>query len=90
VRVSRDSINFLCERPFDFNLSFAQLEGAVGSAVSGALALGLTRLEKTRHLEIREWFISTAEVAGARQHTALGEPDAEPKPGFERLVGYVG
>jgi len=77
VRVSLDSIKVLCERPFDLNLSFAQLKRAVESAVSGELALGLSRLEKTRHFEIREWFISTAQVAGARRHTALGEPDAE-------------
>jgi hypothetical protein len=75
--VSRDTIEVLCERPFDLNLSFAQLEGAVESAVSGELAVGFCRLGKTRHLEIREWFISTAQVAGARRHTALGEPDTE-------------
>jgi hypothetical protein len=75
--VSRDSIKVLCERPFDLNRGFAKLKGAVESAVSGELARGLSRLEMTRHLEIREWFISTAQVAGARRHTALGEPSAE-------------
>ena len=75
--MSRDSVKVLCERPFDLNLSFAQLKRAIESAISGELTLGLSRLEKTRHLEIREWFISTAQVAGARRHTALGEPDAE-------------
>ena len=75
--MSRDYINVLCERPFDLNQSFAELEGAVEFAVSGKLALGLSRLEKTRHLEIRKWYISTAQVAGARRHTALGELDAE-------------
>lgn len=77
MRVSGDSIKVLCERPFDLNPSFAQLKGAVESAVSGEVAVGLARLDKTRHLEIREWFISIAQVAGVTRHTVLGEPDAE-------------
>lgn len=80
VGVPHEYIKVLCERPFDFNLSFHELERAIGSALNGELTLGLSCLERTRHLEIQEWYIACAQVAGARRHAEFGHPEAwEPE-----------
>lgn len=74
-------VSELCERPFDFRLSFLQLEKAVvAAAINGEHALGLKHLEMTRHLEIREWYVTSAHIAGPRRHAELGYPEAlEPE-----------
>lgn len=72
-----DFVKLLCDRPFDFQLSFHQLEKAVEFAVNGQRDLGLEHLNMTRHLEIREWFITSAQVAGPRRHAELGHLEAQ-------------
>ena len=73
-------VRVLCDRPFDFQLSFQHLEKAVEFAVNGERGLALEHLNMTRHQEIREWFITSAQVAGPRRHAELGHLEArEPE-----------
>lgn len=70
-------VRVLCDRPFDFQLSFQELEKAVEFAVNGEPGLALEHLNMTRHLEIREWYITSAQVAGLRRHAELGHIEAQ-------------
>jgi len=77
IGVRHEFVRVLCDRPFDFQLSFQQLEKAIEFAVNGQRDLGLEHLNMTRHLEIREWFITSAQVAGPRRHAELGHLEAQ-------------
>lgn len=73
-------VKVLCDRPFDFQLSFQQLEQAVEFAVNDQREIGIEHLNLTRHLEIKEWFITSAQVAGSRRHDELKHPEAQEPP----------
>ena len=77
IGVRHEFVRVLHPRPFDFQLSFQQLEKAVEFAVNGHRDLGLAHLNLTRHLEIREWYVTSAQVAGPRRHAELGHLEAE-------------
>jgi hypothetical protein len=77
IGVSHEFVNVLCERPFDFRVSFERLAKAVMFVVNGEHALALEHLAMTRHMEIREWFITCAQVAGSQRHAELGHPEAQ-------------
>lgn len=77
IRVTHDFVSVLCERPFDFNFSFLCLEKAINAAITGERDYALQHLAESRHLEIREWFINSAQVAGHQRHAELGRPDAD-------------
>lgn len=85
VRVLGVRLNFLEQ-------SFQEFQSAVRCSVGGDIALGLEHLERTRHLEIREWFKSAGQKAGMARFAALGRRKArEPEcPKGSRAESDVG
>jgi hypothetical protein len=70
----------LCERPEYLTESFQAFEAAVGCAARGEVDTGLEHLERTRHLDIREWFKIIGQNAGKKRFAELGSREAlEPE-----------
>lgn len=74
--VSHNRLKTLCERPSFLAQSFEEFEAAVRCAARGDIATGLDHLERTRHLEIREWFKAIGQNAGKKRFQELGSQEA--------------
>jgi 5-methylcytosine-specific restriction endonuclease McrA len=75
--VSQNRLKVLCERPPFLAQSFQEFEAAVRCAVRGDIAAGLEHLERTRHLEIREWFKTIGQNSGKKRFQELGSLEAK-------------
>ncbi len=82
--VSQNRLKTLCERPSFLAQSFQEFEAAVRCAVRGDIVTGLDHLERTRHLEIREWFKAIGQNAGKKRFQELGSREAK-EPLIDRL-----
>jgi 5-methylcytosine-specific restriction endonuclease McrA len=66
----------LCDRPAFLHESFRWLDRALRTAKRGDIHGALEELELTRHIEIRQWFVETAQVAGIQRFRELGSRPA--------------
>ncbi|MFM8507466.1 MAG: HNH endonuclease, partial [Actinomycetota bacterium] len=87
--MTQNRLKVLCERPPFLAQSFQEFEAAVRCAVRGDIAAGLEHLERTRHLEIREWFKTIGQNAGKKRFQELGSQEAK-EPLIDRSLVVTG